>query len=232
VSLVPDQATFRQLAQTSDLIPVCLDLMADLETPVSVYARLRTLGEAFLFESVTGGEHIGRYSFCGASPALTITSWEDRTEIVRRGGGKETVPTPADPLTLVKREVAGLRVAKVPGLPPFVGGMVGMVGYEYVHRVEPTVPRAAKESGRLSAHALHAGRPRGRLRQRPPDAAPDRERARRLPGPGRRGLRGRPPRTGGPPRRRHGTASPPWPPSCPPPPSSPKGRPTSRRPPS
>jgi len=145
VSLVPDQATFRQLAQTSDLIPVCLDLMADLETPVSVYARLRTLGEAFLFESVTGGEHIGRYSFCGASPALTITSWEDRTEIVRRGGGQETVPTPADPLTLVKREVAGLRVAKVPGLPPFVGGMVGMVGYEYVHRVEPTVPRAAKD---------------------------------------------------------------------------------------
>jgi len=145
VSLVPDQATFRQLAQTSDLIPVCLDLMADLETPVSVYARLRTLGEAFLFESVTGGEHIGRYSFCGASPALTITSWEDRTEIVRRGGGKETVPTPADPLTLVKHEVAGLRVAKVPGLPPFVGGMVGMVGYEYVHRVEPTVPRAAKD---------------------------------------------------------------------------------------
>jgi anthranilate synthase component 1 len=145
VSLVPDQATFRQLAQTSDLIPVCLDLMADLETPVSVYARLRSLGAAFLFESVTGGEHIGRYSFCGASPALTITSWEDRTEIVRRDGSKETIPTPADPLTLVQREVAGLRAAKVPGLPPFVGGMVGMVGYEYVHRVEPTVPRAAKD---------------------------------------------------------------------------------------
>ena len=145
MSLVPDQATFRQLAQTSDLIPVCLDLMADLETPVSVYARLRSLGAAFLFESVTGGEHIGRYSFCGASPALTITSWEDRTEIVRRDGSKETIPTPADPLTLVQREVAGLRAAKVPGLPPFVGGMVGMVGYEYVHRVEPTVPRAAKD---------------------------------------------------------------------------------------
>jgi anthranilate synthase component 1 len=127
------------------LVPVCLDLMADLETPVSVYARLRTLGAAFLFESVTGGEHIGRYSFCGASPALTITSWEDRTEIVRRDGSKETITTPADPLTLVQREVAGLRVAKVPGLPPFVGGMVGMVGYEYVHRVEPTVPRAAQD---------------------------------------------------------------------------------------
>ena len=53
MSLVPDQATFRQLAQKSDLIPVCLDLMADLETPVSVYARLRALGSPFLFESVT-----------------------------------------------------------------------------------------------------------------------------------------------------------------------------------
>jgi anthranilate synthase component 1 len=133
------------LAQQSDLIPVCLDLMADLETPVSVYARLRALGSPFLFESVTGGDKLGRYSFCGAAPALTLTAWEDRTEIVRRDGTKETLPTPADPLCLVKKELSGLRVAKVPGLPPFVGGMVGMVGYEYVHRIEPTVPKPAKD---------------------------------------------------------------------------------------
>jgi anthranilate synthase component 1 len=145
VSLVPDQAAFREFARTSDIVPVCLDLMADLETPVSVYARLRSQGASFLFESVTGGEHIGRYSFCGAGPALTITSWEDRTEKVYRDGRKESFPTPTDPLELVKKEVAGLRVAQVPGLPPFVGGMVGMVGYEYVHRTEPTVPRPAKD---------------------------------------------------------------------------------------
>lgn len=145
MSLVPDQNTFRQLAQKSDLIPVCLDLMADLETPVSVYARLRALGSPFLFESVTGGERIGRYSFCGADPAMTITAWEDRTEIVHRDGRKETIPTPADPLELVKRPLSGLRAAKIPGLPPFVGGMVGMVGYEYVHRTEPSVPRPAKD---------------------------------------------------------------------------------------
>ena len=145
MSLVPDQKTFRQLAQKSDLIPVCLDLMADLETPVSVYARLRALGSPFLFESVTGGERIGRYSFCGAAPAMTITAWEDRTEITHRDGRQETIPTPKDPLELVKKELSGLRVAKVPGLPPFVGGMVGMVGYEYVHRIEPTVPKAARD---------------------------------------------------------------------------------------
>jgi anthranilate synthase component 1 len=133
------------LAQTSDLIPVCLDMMADLETPVSVYARLRALGSPFLFESVTGGERIGRYSFCGAAPAMTVTAWEDRTEIIHRDGKKETIPTPKDPLTLVKKELSGLRVAKVPGLPPFVGGMVGMVSYEYIHRVEPTVPQPAKD---------------------------------------------------------------------------------------
>lgn len=142
---MPDQAAFRQLAQTCDVIPVCLDLMADLETPVSVYARLRALGSPFLFESVTGGDKLGRYSFCGAAPAMTLTAWEDRTEITRRDGSRETIPTPADPLTLVKKELSGLRVAKIPGLPPFVGGMVGMVGYEYVHRVEPTVPKAAKD---------------------------------------------------------------------------------------
>jgi anthranilate synthase component 1 len=148
VSLTPDLETFRRLARNNDLVPVCLDLMADLETPVSVYARLRALGPSFLFESVTGGEHIGRYSFCGASPAMTLTAWEDRTEIERRDGGKETIPTPADPLSLVKEQLSGLRVAKVPGLPPFVGGMVGMVGYEYVHRVEPSVPRPAADPTR------------------------------------------------------------------------------------
>ena len=148
MSLTPDLETFRRLARTSDLVPVCLDLMADLETPVSVYARLRSLGPSFLFESVTGGENIGRYSFCGAAPAMTLTVWEDRTEIARRGGKSETVPTPQDPLSLVKAQLTGLRTAKVPGLPPFVGGMVGMVGYEYVHRIEPTVPKAAEDPTR------------------------------------------------------------------------------------
>ena len=145
MSLVPNLATFKELARSADVIPVCLDLMADLETPVSVYARLRAQGASFLFESVTGGEHIGRYSFCGSHPALTITCWEDRTEIVQRDGRKETIPTPKDPLELVKKQVAGLRVAKVPGLPPFVGGMVGSVGYEYIHRIEPSVPLPAKD---------------------------------------------------------------------------------------
>ena len=76
---------------------------------------------------------------------MTVTAWEDRTEIIHRDGKKETIPTPKDPLTLVKKELSGLRVAKVPGLPPFVGGMVGMVSYEYIHRVEPTVPQPAKD---------------------------------------------------------------------------------------
>ena len=142
LSLFPDKATFLKLAQSADIVPVCLDLMADLETPVSVYARLRQLGPAFLFESVSGGERVSRYSFCGSNPALSITSWEDRTVVSRRDGPAKTTATPNDPLELVQHELAGLRVAKVPGLPPFHGGMVGMVSYEYIHRVEPSVPRA------------------------------------------------------------------------------------------
>lgn len=142
MSLSPDKPTFLRLAAEADVVPVCLDLMADLETPVSVYARLRRRGPAFLFESVTGGDRVSRYSFCGSEPAMTVTSWEDRTEITRRDGRTESVPTPADPLDLVRQEVTGLRVAPMQGLPPFHGGMVGMVGYEYIHRVEPSVPLA------------------------------------------------------------------------------------------
>ena len=147
MSPTPDKPTFLRLAAQADVVPVCLDLMADLETPVSVYARLRRRGPAFLFESVTGGDRVSRYSFCGGEPAMTVTSWEDRTEVTHRDGRTESLPTPADPLELVRREVTGLRVAPVPGLPPFHGGMVGMVGYEYIHRVEPSVPLAAGGPG-------------------------------------------------------------------------------------
>ncbi|MDR2429293.1 MAG: anthranilate synthase component I [Puniceicoccales bacterium] len=153
MKIFPDKDAFRLLAQHGNVVPVCTDLMADLETPVSVYAKLRERGPAFLLESVTGGERISRYSFAGARPKQTITAWADRTTVTGRDGRVETFPTPPDPLALVERIITPCRPVVLPDMPPFTGGAVGFAGYEYIHCIEPAVPPAARDE--LGVPLLH-----------------------------------------------------------------------------
>lgn len=154
MAIHPDKNAFLELAKQGNLVPVWTELMADFATPVAAFSKLRSLGGAFLFESVTGSEHIGRYSFAGAQPRLTITAYEKKTQISRRGASHtEERDTPADPLELVKGLLAPYKPVEVAGLPPFTGGMVGFIGHEYIHRVETTVPPAARDE--LGAPILH-----------------------------------------------------------------------------
>ena len=125
----PSREAFLQLSQRGNVVPVCTDLLADLETPVSAFAKLRGHGPAFLLESVEGGENVSRFSFIGCNPRKIISA--------QAGDG--------DPLKLLETELAGYRPVEVPGLPPFTGGAVGYLGYEFIHSVEPTVPLAAKD---------------------------------------------------------------------------------------
>lgn len=145
MKIQPDPAAFARLAREGNVIPVYSDLMADFETPVSVYAKLRGDGPAYLLESVEGGENLYRYSFIGCRPRLVIASGPKTTELRRPGRAPETVPTPADPLELVRREIDGHKPVHLPGMPRFTGGAVGYIGYEYITRIEPTVPAAPKD---------------------------------------------------------------------------------------
>ncbi|MGB0372366.1 MAG: anthranilate synthase component I [Opitutales bacterium] len=135
---------FAAHAKTNNLIPIYVDLMADSLTPVSAYARLRDLenSPSFLLESVTGGENVSRYSFLGSRPRKIFTVFEERTRIWEKGGATSEVETPADPLDLIEAEMAQYNLLKVPDMPPFIGGAVGGLAYEYIHRVEKTVPPA------------------------------------------------------------------------------------------
>lgn len=141
----PSLEEFRRLAQQGNLIPVMADFYADLETPVSAYVRLSEHGPAFLFESVEGGENVSRYSFLGYKPRRIFASSEKTTRITEKDGTIREVPTPADPLKLIEEEIASFRPVAVEDAPPFVGGAVGFLSYEYIHRIEPTVPRAEKD---------------------------------------------------------------------------------------
>ena len=125
MTLTPSKAEFVKLAQQGNLIPVYAEVLADAETPVSAYQKLQKTGPSFLLESVEGGENIGRYSFLGANPRTVIR--------VAKGD--------ADALRSVEAEMAKFRPVTVPGLPRFIGGAVGFLGYEYIHQIEPSVPQ-------------------------------------------------------------------------------------------
>ena len=124
-----------------ELVPVTRERLADLETPVSAFAKLRALGGAFLFESAEGGERMGRYSFIGVLPRVAIVC-SDGTATVTEDGASRTVPY-ADPLPVIRAELARFHRAPLPGLPRFSGGAVGYVGYEVARRFEriPAAPR-------------------------------------------------------------------------------------------
>ena len=81
----PSQDEFLKLAKRGNLVPVTRKLLADLETPLSAYLKIRGQGESFLFESVEGGEHLGRYSFVGCNPRAIIRQTGQRVDYIQNG---------------------------------------------------------------------------------------------------------------------------------------------------
>jgi len=136
--IVPSRDEFARLAHDHDVVPVAREVYADLTTPISAFMALAEgVEHAFLLESVSGGERMGRYSFIGVGDRETITAHGD--EVVVENGGV-VGERAADPLTVLERRLAVGTVARVPGLPRFVGGAVGYVGYEVAAGFE-RVPR-------------------------------------------------------------------------------------------
>lgn len=149
MNIHPSREAFLALAAQGNVIPVTTDLMADFETPVSAYAKLRHAGPSFLLESVEGGENLSRYSFISCRPRKVFACGAEVTRIRHLDGRTETVPTPQDPLKLIEAEMKGYKPVHIPGLPRFTGGAVGFVGYEYITRIEPTVPAAKADELKL-----------------------------------------------------------------------------------
>ncbi len=149
----PDRDNFLSLARQGNMIPVSRRLLADIETPLSAYRKIRGAGESFLFESVEGGEHLGRYSFVGCNPRAVIRQTGSLVEVLENGKVVETVAVgqgtstaAPDGLAVVERVLGRYRPVTVPGLPRFTGGAVGFIGYEFIHDVEPVVPRTPSDA--------------------------------------------------------------------------------------
>jgi anthranilate synthase component I len=144
----PTPEEFLKFATQGNLIPVTRRILADLETPLSAYRKIRGAGESFLFESVEGGEHLGRYSFVGCNPRAVIRQTENHVEVLENGKILESFVVGEDVkdgLEVIERVMKKYRAVAVPGLPRFTGGAVGFIGYEFIHDVEKSVPRPAHD---------------------------------------------------------------------------------------
>ena len=147
MAVLPDRQTFLRQAQKGNLVPVWKEILADQETPVSAYERVRTYlrerdhaSHTYLLESVEGGENIGRYSFIGGTPRTILRAYGRRVEITTVGQEPRVIED-IDPLDALKEHMQQFApVVEDPSLPRFIGGAVGFLGYDVVSQFEPRVP--------------------------------------------------------------------------------------------
>jgi anthranilate synthase component 1 len=143
---LPDFSCFARLAETADFVPVYRRLLSDSLTPVTGLSRLDDGGFACLFESVIGGEKVGRYSFIATHPYLMLEAFDREVRVTT--GGRTTVDQSDNPLDELRRLVQQMRVAQHHDLPPFVGGAIGFAGYDTVRYVE-RLPNAPHDDRQL-----------------------------------------------------------------------------------
>ena len=123
-----------QAAQGYNRIPLVQELLADLDTPLSLYLKLANRPFSYLLESVVGGERFGRYSFIGLPCRDYIKVSGSRTEIYQDHRLVQTHH--GNPLHIIEQYHAQFKTPDIPGLPRFTGGLVGYFGYESIYHFE------------------------------------------------------------------------------------------------
>lgn len=158
----PNFAEFKRLARKGNVVPVYRTIVADLLSPVSAFLGLSpqhgkdsdSHSHSFLLESVEGGERVGRYTFFGVDPFLTVSCRGDRTNVRRgksvasiserrSGGGKQPLQEEhtGNIFEFLRNLGARYKSVEIPGLPPFTAGAVGYLSYEAVRMIERLPPR-------------------------------------------------------------------------------------------
>jgi anthranilate synthase component 1 len=133
VQLAPTVGEFDRRAREGNLIPVSCEIMADLDTPISAFLRIRHLPYPFLLESAEGGAKIARYSFLGGAPRLVLRAFGGRVEVHEDGAVRRLRQ---DPLSAARDVLARYRPVGDPSLPRFYGGLVGYFGYDLIRTIE------------------------------------------------------------------------------------------------
>lgn len=145
MAYLPSEHDFLKRAEQGNLVPVWRELLADQETPVSAYERLRNYfrrehpgAPTFLLESVEGGEKIARYSFLGGRPQIVFQS-EGRNVSITHADGRVEKKHDVDPIGELRALLKPYKPVHDPALPRFFGGLVGFMGYDVIPQFEPRV---------------------------------------------------------------------------------------------
>ncbi|OFZ68440.1 MAG: anthranilate synthase component I, partial [Betaproteobacteria bacterium RBG_16_56_24] len=137
------ESEFNALAQQGyNRIPLVSETFADLDTPLSLYLKLANQPYSYLLESVQGGERFGRYSFIGLPAGTRITVRD--LQVTLTHGDTETVHEVENPLDFIRDYQTRFKVASLPGLPRFCGGLAGYFGYETIRYIEPRLAKFQK----------------------------------------------------------------------------------------
>jgi anthranilate synthase component I len=143
--LTPNEREFDALAAKGfNLVPVCREISADMETPVSAFLKVARGDYSFLLESVRGGEKWGRYTFLGTEPALVMRARAKRMDLIRPGRAVESRAA-ANAFAALRGEMKHFRAPELPDLPRFFGGAVGFLAYDIVRCFEPRVPESVRD---------------------------------------------------------------------------------------
>ena len=133
------------LLESTQVQTIIREISADLETPVSLYLKLRGDGASFLLESVEGGERIARYSFIGVQPKALYILRDEQIEVQDDHGSRITHHA-GDPTRFLQNEMDRFPAVRVPNAPRFTGGLVGFLGFESVRFFEPTLKSRMKRA--------------------------------------------------------------------------------------
>ncbi len=124
---------FLELATQYDLIPLAKEIIADTETPISLFLKLKDSNPLYLLESARGGEKNARYSFLGLDSFCNFSSWNTSC-IIRKG--KSVAKTQSDPLVELKKLLNSYKTPSFASYPPFCGGATGFMSYEMAQFIE------------------------------------------------------------------------------------------------
>lgn len=134
-------------------IPLVREILSDMVTPLAFLAHtMEGNMRCFLLESADGSGNQGRYSFLGYDPLLRLRAKEGRVEV--RQGGAVTVQEDGDVSAVIREVLAGYKVPRIEGLPPFTGGLVGYFAYDYIACFEPSLKLTAKDDLELPDYDL------------------------------------------------------------------------------
>lgn len=135
--ITPNCNEIEALAKEYCIIPICKEIYADVITPITLLRKISQFSQRYyLLESIEGGEKWGRYSFLGFNPIVHVTC---KDKVVTIEDNEKKVIRTEKPFQVLRGLLDQYNAPKIPGMPPFTGGLVGYFSYEMIGYAEPVL---------------------------------------------------------------------------------------------